>query len=48
MFRLENDENIMPGDIERIKALKAALKKPKLLPTDLLQYKDIFRSYADF
>jgi hypothetical protein len=25
-----------------------ALTKPKLLPTDLLQYKDIFRSYADF
>ena len=48
MFKLENDENIMPEDIERIKALKLALQKPKLLPTDLLQYKDIFRSYADF
>ena len=48
MFKLETDENIMPDDIERIKTLKLALSKPKLLPTDLLQYKDIFRSYADF
>jgi hypothetical protein len=48
MFALEKDENIMPEDIERIKALKLALKKPKLLPTDLLQYKDIFKQYADF
>ena len=48
MFKLETDENIMPDDVERIKALKLALSKPKLLPTDLLQYKDIFRSYADF
>jgi len=38
----------MPEDIGRIKALKLALKKPKLLPTDLLQYKDIFHSYAKF
>lgn len=48
MFELEKDENIMPEDIGRIKALKLALKKPKLLPTDLLQYKDIFHSYANF
>jgi hypothetical protein len=48
MFELERDENIIDGDIERIKDLKLALKKPNFLPTDLLQYKDIFRSYADF
>jgi hypothetical protein len=48
MFALEKDENINPEDTERIKALKAALKKPKLLPTDLLQFKDIFRKYAGF
>ena len=28
MFALEKDENIMPEDIERIKSLKLALKKP--------------------
>jgi hypothetical protein len=28
MFALEKDENLMPGDIERIKSLKLALKKP--------------------
>lgn len=28
--------------------LKAALKEPKVLPTDLLAYKSIFRKYADF
>jgi len=28
MFSLEKDINIIPGDIERIKALKLALKKP--------------------
>ena len=48
MINLEKDGQIIPGDVDRIQSLKADLKKPQLLPTDLLQYKDIFKAYADF
>jgi len=45
---LEKDDKIHPSDLERIKDLKSLLKKKDLLPTDLLQFRDIFKRYADF
>lgn len=35
-------------DLEAIQNLKSDLKKTRLLPTDLLQYKPIFKRYLDF
>jgi LETM1 and EF-hand domain-containing protein 1 len=45
---LEKDAQIPEKDIPAIRNLKKDLKKPKLLPTDLLQYKPIFKRYLDF
>ena len=47
-YALEKDDFILPEDLNKIGKLKAALKEPYVLPTDLLQYKDIFRRYAEF
>jgi len=48
LFYLENDELVEKEDKLKLQELKAALKNPHLLPTDLLQYRGVFKRYADF
>lgn len=48
LYNLEKDDQIIPSDLDRIKALKKDLKNPQLLPTDLLQYRSLFKRYAEF
>ena len=48
LYALEKDEQILDGDLEKIKQLKAVLKNKWTLPTDLLQYKFMFARYANF
>ena len=48
MYALEKDDYIREEDMEALKKLKKDLKKSDLLPTDLLQYKILFKRYADF
>ena len=48
-YALERDDQILQHDVKRILKLKADLKsKSHVLPTDLLQYKDVFQRYAAF
>lgn len=45
---LRKDDHVLEEDRERIEKFAADLKKPYLLPTDLLVYKQIFKRYATF
>ena len=48
MGRIAKDPMVPEADLQSITSLKALLKEKKALPTDLLQYKDIFRKYSNF
>ena len=48
MTNLEKAPEISEKDKEDISKLKALLRQDKALPTDLLNYKHIFRRYAKF
>jgi len=45
---LEEDQDILKSDLSQILELTALINKAEVLPTDLLQYKEIFRRYGDF
>ena len=45
---LRKDDHVLEEDREIIEKFAADLKKPYLLPTDLLVYKQIFKRYATF
>ena len=48
LTNLEKDPEIPEKDKEDISKLKALLRQEKALPTDLLNYKHIFRRFAKF
>jgi hypothetical protein len=48
LYALEKDDQILDGDLGKIKALKSDLKNQWTLPTDLLKYKFMFARYANF
>jgi hypothetical protein len=45
---LRKDHHVLEEDRERIEKFAADLKKPYLLPTDLLVYRQLFKRYATF
>ena len=45
---LRKDDHVREEDKEVIRKFAKDLKKPYLLPTDLLIYKQIFKRYAQF
>jgi len=46
--RLLKDGDIPEEDRVKLTELKSLLKEQKCLPTDLLQYRDLFRRYVNF
>mmetsp|Transcript_16605 Transcript_16605/g.28276 ORF Transcript_16605/g.28276 Transcript_16605/m.28276 type:complete len:305 (+) Transcript_16605:440-1354(+) len=48
LYSLEKDSQVGTEDIAKIQQLKSDFKKAQLLPTDLLQYKYLFKRFADF
>lgn len=48
LYALEKDPSIPPKDHEKIRQLKHILRSENVLPTDLLQFRELFQRYADF
>ena len=48
LYSLEKDSNVAESDRIKIKKLKTMLRSEHSLPTDLLQYRDLFQRYAAF
>ena len=46
--KLVRDEAVDKKDIPELAALVAILRKEDALPTDFLQYRNLFRKYANF
>lgn len=45
VYDLEKDPNVAEGDKKRLRELKHAFRSKNLLPTDLLQFRDLFTKY---
>ena len=48
LYELEKDVNLPKEDQERIRQLKHILRSENVLPTDLLQFRELFQKYAQF
>jgi hypothetical protein len=45
VYDLEKDPNVAETDKKRLRELKHAFRSKNLLPTDLLQFRDLFTKY---
>jgi LETM1-like protein len=48
LYLLEKDENVDKSDKESVRQLKHVLRSESALPTDLLQFRNLFTNYAQF
>jgi len=48
LYSLEKDANVDKKDQEQIRQLKHVLRSDYILPTDLLQFRQLFQKYAQF
>jgi len=48
LYNLEKEESVDKEDKEKIKQLKHMLRSESILPTDLLQFRELFQRYAKF
>ena len=46
--KLVRDDAVDKNDVSELAALVAILRKEDALPTDFLQYRNLFRKYANF
>jgi hypothetical protein len=46
LYALEKDPSVDPNDKEQVKSLKHILRSENVLPTDLLQFRQLFQKYA--
>lgn len=48
LYGLEKDQSVEADDKEKVRQLKHILRSENLLPTDLLQFRQLFQKYAQF